>query len=198
VREAARSLSLVIPAQAGIQARLSLQARMSQRSLRPWVPAFAGTTRGTPSLWCALFLRQRIRRDCPGPLRRLTTLGAGVNVPPSSTHHIFRRKESHLGNPGRGSRARSADGTNSGLPSRPATRLVSGGLRLRGPFSGSGGSTLRRKRYRSSSGVSAIPPGVYPIAIPAAIPGRRRSNRLRTHRRRHGPSFSGCVPRFAS
>ena len=49
VTKAARLLARVIPAQAGIQARLSLQWRASQRSLRLWVPAFAGTTRRTSS-----------------------------------------------------------------------------------------------------------------------------------------------------
>ena len=44
----ARLLTLVIPAKAGIQARLLLHGRASQRILGFWVPAFAGTTQGTP------------------------------------------------------------------------------------------------------------------------------------------------------
>ncbi len=67
-REAAPLVTLVIPAQAGIQARLSPQRQTSQRSLRLWVPAFAGTTHGTPSPWYASSLTQRIRvrQDKPG------------------------------------------------------------------------------------------------------------------------------------
>ena len=44
LRQAARLLTPVIPAQAGIQARPWPQDRTPLKSLRLWVPAFAGTT----------------------------------------------------------------------------------------------------------------------------------------------------------
>ena len=77
--KAGRLLTLVIPAQAGIQAPLSSPGRMSQRSLRLWVPAFAGTTHGTPSLWHALSLRKILDAIAlPPRLRQFPALTAAV------------------------------------------------------------------------------------------------------------------------
>ena len=67
--------TIVIPAQAGIQAGVSAQKQTVRGGLSSWVPAFAGTTSGVPFARRDLDLCDRIRRDCPAFRRRAETAG---------------------------------------------------------------------------------------------------------------------------
>ena len=53
VRPVVRLLTIVIPAQAGIQGHVSAHERTPRKARSFWIPAFAGTTRGALSSWYA-------------------------------------------------------------------------------------------------------------------------------------------------
>ena len=81
VSKSAYLLTLIIPAQAGIQSSLSSLRRTLQRSLRPWVPAFAGSKHGMPSSCYALPEDKELDAiDRPGLVRKWLPIFPGISA----------------------------------------------------------------------------------------------------------------------